>query len=230
MSLELGGNAPLIIDEGCSIPDMMERILVGAWAHAGQVCIKTQRILVHESLYEAFVDAFVEATKGVQCGDPLNENTLVGPLIDVGTRDRVMTWIGDAVSQGATIRCGGEADGNVVQPTILTDVNHKMSVVCEEVFGPVTTVQPFQDFSEALEEANRGPYGLQAGVFTPRVNQAFEAFERLDFGGVMINDIPTFRTDNIPYGGARSSGIGREGARSAALEYTEEKLMVFKRL
>ena len=228
--LELGGNAPLIIDEGTSIEEIMDRILVGAWAHGGQVCIKTQRILVHESLFDEFLEAFKRATLGVACGDPLNEETLVGPLIDARTKDRVMRWIRDAEAQGAKVECGAEADGNVVQPTILTQVNHQMSVVCEEVFGPVTTVQSFRSFSEALEEANRGPYGLHAGVFTPRLDRAFEAFDALDYGGVLINDIPTFRVDNIPYGGTRSSGIGREGVRSAAQEYTEDKLMVFRAL
>ncbi len=227
--LELGGNAPVVIDEGVEVDSILERLLMGAWANAGQVCIKAQRIYVHRSLYEEVLHRFIEATRGVVCGDPMAEDTMVGPLIESGHRDRVLSWVKEAVSAGARLECGGEADGNVVFPTILTGVDASMRVVRDEVFGPVTTVTPFSSFDEVLQTCNQGPYGLQAGVFTSNVEKAFKAFDELDFGGVMINDVPTFRVDNFPYGGTKSSGLGREGVRYAAEDYTEPKILIFRR-
>jgi len=228
--LELGGNAPLIVDEGTSVSNMMDRMMVGAWAHAGQVCIKTQRVLVHHRLFEEFLEVFKSATAAVKAGDPAHEDTLVGPMIDEASRDRVLQWVDEAKGDGATVQCGGDFDGNVISPTILTGVKNSMKVVREEVFGPVTTVESFHDFEDALEVANSGPYGLHAGVFTPHIDRAMHAFRRLQFGGVMINDVPTFRTDNVPYGGSRSSGMGREGVRFAAEDFTEPKMLILRNL
>jgi acyl-CoA reductase-like NAD-dependent aldehyde dehydrogenase len=227
--LELGGNAPVIVDDGVDIDSIMDRILMGSWAHGGQVCIKAQRIYVHEALFESFMESFVRETKALVCGDPTREDTVVGPLIDTRSRDRVMAWIQEAQAEGAHLHCGGESDGNVVAPTILTGVHSGMKVVAEEVFGPVTNVIPFSSYDQVLVEANRGPYGLQAGIFTRDVERAFQAFDALDYGGVMINDVPTFRVDNLPYGGSRSSGMGREGVRYAAEDFTEHKVLTFRR-
>ena len=229
MCLELGGNAPLLIDEGANLDGIMDRVQVGAWAHGGQVCIKTQRILVHQSLYPEFLERFIADTQHIGVGDPRREDTLVGPLIDRKSRDRVLTWIDEAVKAGAQCLTGGKASGNVVSPTILTQVEPSMRVVCDEVFGPVTTVESFSTFEEGIQRANNGPYGLQAGVITPQLSRAMQAFEELQFGGVIINDIPTFRVDQMPYGGSGSSGIGREGVQYAAEDFTEPRMVVIRR-
>ena len=224
--LELGGNAPCVIDEGVDIAGIMDRLMVGAWAHGGQVCIKAQRFFVHRALYDAFLEQFVVATERVGVGDPMREDTLVGPLIGREHTDRVLSWVEAAVRAGARVHCGNRAEGSVVFPTVLTDVDPGLDVACREVFGPVSVVEPFDTFEDAIAKCNRGRYGLQAGVFTPRLDHAMRAYKELRYGGVLINDIPTFRVDNYPYGGTRDSGLGREGVRFAVEEMTEPKVLI----
>jgi glyceraldehyde-3-phosphate dehydrogenase (NADP+) len=228
--LELGGNAPCVVDAGVDIDSVMAPIVAGSWASAGQVCIKVQRLFVHASLYDAFLERFVRATRELACGDPLDEKTVVGPLIEKKHVERVLSWIREAVAGGARMHCGGEARGQVVLPTVLTNVKPDMKVCSEEVFGPVTVVEPFNTFDSALEMCNRGRFGLQAGIFTRQLGHALQAFRELDYGGVMINDVPTFRVDNFPYGGTRDSGLGREGVRYSMEEMTEPKVLVLRDL
>jgi len=226
--LELGGNAPCVLDEDVDLDEAMGSIVTGSWANAGQVCIKVQRIYVHRSRFEEFLEKFLHATHEVKCGDPLDEETVVGPMIEKVHVERVLAWIEEARRAGAKVHCGGDADGQVLHPTILTDVKPEMRVCKDEVFGPVTVVEPFDRFEEALAACNAGRFGLQAGVFTRDIGRALQAFRELDYGGVMINDVPTFRVDNFPYGGTRDSGFGREGVRFAMEEMTEPKVLVLR--
>jgi glyceraldehyde-3-phosphate dehydrogenase (NADP+) len=226
--LELGGNAPCIVDADADLEAVMPSIVLGAWANAGQVCIKVQRILVHASLHDEFLRRFVEATQKVRCGDPLDEETVVGPLIEPQHVQRVLEWVDEAVAQGARLHCGGAAEGQVVLPTVLTETDPEMRVCRDEVFGPVTAIEPFGTFEEALDICNAGRFGLQAGVFTRDVGKAMQAYRELDYGGVLINDVPTFRVDNFPYGGSKDSGFGREGVRFAMEEMTEPKVLIMR--
>lgn len=228
--LELGGNAPCILDRGTDLDAAMPRLMVGAWAHAGQICIKAQRVLVHVADAAAFLERFVAETKALEVGDPLDEQTWVGPLIDEGAAKRVRAWIGEAVDAGAKRHCGGEGEGTIVTPTVLTGVPDDAKVCTEEVFGPVTVVETYEDYEDALARCNAGRFGLQAGIFTRDLGRALRAFEVLDYGGVMINDVPTFRVDNFPYGGMKDSGFGREGVKFAMEEMTEPKVLVMRGL
>jgi glyceraldehyde-3-phosphate dehydrogenase (NADP+) len=224
--LELGGNAPCVVDETADLDLAMERIVAGAWAHAGQVCIKVQRVYVHAASFDRFLEEFVRRTRELPCGDPLDERTVVGPLIEPRHVERVLAWIREAVEGGATLHCGGTAEGNVVSPAILTGTVPGMRVCRDEIFGPVTVVERFETFDEALAACNASRFGLQAGVFTRELGRALRAYRELDYGGVMINDVPTFRVDNFPYGGTKDSGVGREGVRYAMEEMTEPKVLV----
>ena len=228
--LELGGNAPCVVDADSDLGKVLPPIVQGAWANAGQVCIKVQRLYVHAALYEAFLERFVAATRELACGDPLDEETVVGPLIEARHVERVLSWIREAEAAGARKHCGGEVQGQVVTPAVLTGVTPDMKVCSEEVFGPVTVVERFEDFEQALRACNAGRFGLQAGIFTRDLGHALKAFRELDYGGVLINDVPTFRVDNFPYGGSRDSGLGREGVRFAMEEMTEPKLLVMRDL
>jgi len=194
------------------------------------VCIKVQRIYVHESLFETFLERFVESTEALACGDPMDDTTVVGPLIEEQHVERVLSWVAEAVEGGAKVHSGGTARGSVVLPTILTEVREDMRVCKDEVFGPVTVVEPFDDFEDAIAACNRSRFGLQAGVFTKDLGRAMYAHRELDYGGVMINDVPTFRVDNFPYGGSKDSGFGREGVRFAMDEMTEPKVLVMRGL
>ena len=224
--LELGGNAPCMVDEGVDLECILPRITMGAWAYGGQVCIKVQRIYVHRSLQKEFLARFVEQTEALSVGDPKLEDTVVGPLIDESHRDRVMSWIREAEQAQATVRTGARSEGSIVWPTILTDTPRDARVVREEIFGPVTVVEPYDHFDDALNRCNQGRYGLQAGVFTPSIARALQAHRTLEFGGVLINDVPTFRSDNFPYGGVKQSGFGREGVHYAIEEMTEPRLLI----
>lgn len=228
--LELGGNAPCVIDEGVDLDALIDAVVTGAWANAGQVCIKVQRVFVHDSLFEPFMARFVEATRALHCGDPMDDRTVVGPMIEPVHVERVLAWIGEATAAGAKLHCGGEADGTVIQPTILTGADPDAKVCREEVFGPVTVVDRFTSFDEVLARCNAGRFGLQAGIFTNDVAHAMQAYRDLDYGGVLINDIPTFRVDNFPYGGTKDSGFGREGVRYAMEEMTEPKVLIMRGL
>lgn len=226
--LELGGNAPCVIDRGVDLDAVMDSIVAGAWANAGQVCIKVQRVLVHEALHDAFLERFVEATRAVPCGDPANEETVVGPLIEARHVERVSRWLQEALDGGATLHCGGEVDGQVMTPAVLTGVTADMRVCKDEVFGPVTVVDSVGSFEEAVAACNASRFGLQAGVFTPSIDRALYAFRNLEYGGVMINDVPTFRVDNFPYGGVKDSGFGREGVPFAMEDMSEPKVLVMR--
>jgi acyl-CoA reductase-like NAD-dependent aldehyde dehydrogenase len=215
-----------VIDEGVDLQAVLPRIVEACWANAGQVCIKAQRLLVHASLYERFVEAFVEATKKIEPGDPLDENTIVGPVIQPQHVDRILEWVKEAVSGGARCLLGGEASGQLVKPVILSETRPEMRVYRNEVFGPVTILEPFSDFGAALATCNASRFGLQAGIFTNDLNHAFRAFAELEYGSVLINDTPMLRVDNYPYGGVKDSGLGREGVRFAVEEFSEPRVLV----
>jgi acyl-CoA reductase-like NAD-dependent aldehyde dehydrogenase len=227
VTLELGGNAAVIVDE--DPPDMdfaAERNAWGAFYQAGQSCISVQRMYIHEKIFDEFMDKFVAATKALKLGDPMLEDTDVGPVIDDRSADRIMSWIDEALDKGAKLIIGGSREGRLIEPAILADVPPDANVSCSEVFGPVVQVEKYSDFDQALELANNTRYGLQAGVFTKDMKKAFKAYEALQVGGVVVNDYPSFRVENMPYGGVKDSGVGREGLRYAMEEMTELKLMV----
>jgi acyl-CoA reductase-like NAD-dependent aldehyde dehydrogenase len=228
VGLELGNNAPVIIDADGDWQAAVAKIKIAGFSHAGQSCISTQRIFVHESLVEPVAAALVEAVKTLVVGDPMDEATDVSALISKGERDRVKSWIDEAVAEGGRVACGGEiASDGVLQPTVIVDAKPEMNVCALEVFGPVVAIQSFTDFDDALRRANDTRYGLQAGVFTPDVAKAIKAARTLDFGGVLINEVPTWRADQMPYGGLRDSGNTREGPAYSVREMTEERLIVF---
>jgi acyl-CoA reductase-like NAD-dependent aldehyde dehydrogenase len=224
--LELGGNAPCVIDEGVNLDAVVPRVAEACWANAGQVCIKAQRVFVHRSLFADFVEKFVKFSERVACGNPLAEETVVGPLIEARHVTRVLDWIREAKEGGASVLLGGHAEGQVVYPTILTGTSEGMRVCRDEVFGPVAVIESVDAFEDALHACNRSRFGLQAGIFTPHVGHALTAFRTLRYGAVLINDTPMLRVDNFPYGGMKDSGIGREGVRFAVEEFTEPKVLI----
>ncbi|MGH7533333.1 MAG: aldehyde dehydrogenase family protein, partial [Gemmatimonadales bacterium] len=225
--LELGGNAAAIVHEDAGdLAAVAARIAGGAFAYAGQVCIKVQRVLVHRPVLAAFTELLRAATQALPVGDPADPHTVVGPMIDGKNADRVTSWVDTAIAAGARVLERGPRRGNVVSPIILTDVPHDAKVWGEEVFGPVLVVEPYETFESALAVVNDSRYGLQAGVFTHDVRRIWQAFERLEVGGVIANDYPTFRVDNYPYGGVKDSGFGREGVRYAMEEMSELRTLV----
>jgi glyceraldehyde-3-phosphate dehydrogenase (NADP+) len=226
VTLELGGNAPVIVDETADIDYAVERSAMAAFAYAGQVCISAQRLIIHEQVAAAFTAQLVERARNLRTGDPLDEATELSSMIDEAAARRAESWIDEAVGGGARLLCGGRRRGSLLEATVLTDTQSEMRVCSEEVFAPVATIQTFNDFGDALAEANHTRYGLQAGVFTRDMNRVFQAANTLEFGGVMINDAPAFRVDNMPYGGVKLSGAGREGVRYAMEEMTEPRLIV----
>ncbi|MBT9282510.1 aldehyde dehydrogenase family protein [Hydrogenibacillus sp. N12] len=224
--LELGSNSAVIVEPDAPFDLAVARTVEGAFQYAGQICISVQRIYVHAAIYERFYSALLEKTKALRVGDPRDEATDVGPLIHEGEAARVQAWIEEAVAAGARIAAGGRKDGAFLEPTILTDVTPEMKVVREEVFGPVATLVPYRNLDEAIALVNDSKYGLNVGVFTRDIGKAFDAARRLETGGVMINDIPTFRVDHMPYGGMKESGFGREGVKYAIEELTELKFIM----
>jgi glyceraldehyde-3-phosphate dehydrogenase (NADP+) len=225
--LELGGNAAVAVHEDAGDFDWVaNRLAFGGFAYAGQVCIKVQRVLVHRPVYQCVVDKFVAATAALKCGDPMDSSTVVGPMIDSNAADRVESWVDEAVKAGATVLLKGQRTGSVLTPTVLADVPHDAKVSCREVFGPVTIVAPYDNWDDALATINDSDFGLQAGVFTHDVNRIFRAFSTLDVGGVIVNDFPTLRVDNFPYGGVKDSGFGREGVRYAMDDMSEPRMLV----
>jgi len=226
VALELGGNAPVIVDETADAAYAVERTALAAFAYAGQVCISAQRVLVHESRAAEFTRRLVESAEALRAGDPLDEATEISNMIDEPAARRAEAWVHEAVAAGARLLCGGRRVGSLLDATVLTDVHSEMRVCAEEVFAPVATVQTFGDFEEALAEANATRYGLQAGLFTRDLSRAVRALRALEFGGVIVNDAPAFRVDNMPYGGVKQSGFGREGVRYAMEEMTEPRLIV----
>ncbi len=226
VTLELGGNAPVIVDETADLSYSVERGSMAAFVYAGQVCISAQRFLIQERIAEEWTARFVERAKSLKMGDPLDETTELSTMIDEQAARRAEEWINEAVGAGARILCGGARRGSLLEATVLTNVHSEMRVCSEEVFAPIATIQTFRDFSDAISEANNTRYGLQAGVFTHDTRRVFEAQKRLEYGGVMINDAPAFRVDNMPYGGVKLSGFGREGVRYAMEEMTEPRMIV----
>lgn len=225
ITLELGGNAGVIVHDDADIDAAAKRCAFGAFAFAGQVCISVQRVYAHRSIFDRFVSVFIDACKGIKAGDPMDESTGIGPMIDADALSRTASWVKEAVSGGARLLTGGTSSGNIFLPTALTGTNLSMKVCSEEVFAPVVVIEPYDDFEEALGMVNSGAFGLQAGVFTKDASRIFRAYERLEVGGVIGNDIPTFRVDNMPYGGVKQSGFGREGVRYAIEEMTELKML-----
>jgi acyl-CoA reductase-like NAD-dependent aldehyde dehydrogenase len=228
--LELGGNAAVVVCSDANLDWAAEKCAVGAFVHGGQICIKAQRIYVEKSVYGEFVDKLVARARATVAGDPSQEDTFVGPLIDDASADRVVAWVDEALAAGARRLVGGERRGRVVSPTVLVDVPRDAKVCREEIFGPVVVVSPVASFEEALREVNDSAYGLQASVFTSDLSRARRAFRELEVGGVIINDTPSFRSDNYPYGGVKASGIGREGVRDTMHEYTEDRVLVMRAL
>ncbi len=226
VALELGGNAGVIIHRDADLLYAAERCAAGGFSYAGQSCISVQRIFVERSAYEGFTEALVAAARRLKIGDPLDETTDVGPLIREFDAMRAEEWVQEAVAAGATLRCGGHRHDALFEPTVLTDTKPEMRVNCLEVFAPVVTVEPYDDFMDAVRRVNDSPFGLQAGVFTNDARLIFRAYEELQVGGVMIGEVPTFRMDQMPYGGIKESGAGREGLRYAIEEMTERKLLV----
>ncbi|MEJ2673554.1 MAG: aldehyde dehydrogenase family protein, partial [Deltaproteobacteria bacterium] len=227
--LELGGNAACIVDESADLKWAARRAAIGSYAHAGQVCIAVQRLLVHREVYESFKQIFLQTIEEeIPVGDPAREDTVIGPVIEAAAATRVREWVQEAREGGAQLVAGELGSGNLIPALVLTGVSREMKVWNQEVFGPVTVLGRFDDFSQALKMANDSEYGLQAGVFTGNLAHAWQAFETLEVGGVIINDAPVFRVDHMPYGGAKASGLGREGVRYAMEEITEMRLMALK--
>jgi acyl-CoA reductase-like NAD-dependent aldehyde dehydrogenase len=226
VTLELGGNAAAIIEPDADLEHAVRRCVAGGYLYAGQSCISTQRILVHQSLYGRFTEHLVAAVGALRTGDPMLETTDVGPMIDQANAERAAGWIDEAVAAGARLAVGGRRDGAILEPTVLLDTTGEMRVNCEEVFAPVTTVRPYADFDQAIADVNDSPYGIQAGLFTNDMRRILRAFERIEVGGLVVNDVPTFRVDHAPYGGVKASGQGREGVRYAIEEMTELRLLV----
>ncbi|MGO4889687.1 aldehyde dehydrogenase family protein [Anaerobacillus sp. MEB173] len=229
VTLELGSNSALIVDDGTDLDTMIDRAVMGAFSNAGQVCISLQRVYVHENLYEIFVEKFTKKTEQLTLGDPLNEKTDISALIRPKEVDRALNWISNAEREGAAILTGGKREGNTLYPTVLTNVPSGSSISCQEAFAPVVVINKIKSVEEGIEYVNDSKYGLQAGIYTNSLVTALNAAEKLEVGGVMINDIPTFRVDHMPYGGVKESGTGREGIKYAIEEMTEMKLISFKK-
>jgi acyl-CoA reductase-like NAD-dependent aldehyde dehydrogenase len=204
----------------------VEKCLTGAFVFSGQVCISVQRIYVHDSKFEEFSEKFVDGAKKLKIGNPNEESTQISSMIDEAAAIRAESWIKEAMDNGATLLCGGSRDGGILHPTVLTDTNPEMRVASQEIFAPVCIVERYTEFESAIESANATRYGLQAAVFTSDIARASKAAESLKFGGVMINEGPTFRVDNMPYGGVKDSGYGREGVRYAMEEMTDVRIVV----
>lgn len=230
VALELGGNASVIVDENTDLRAIAKKTAVGAFIYAGQICISTQRIFAVEGIFEEFKNLLIHEVNALKVGDPSDDEVLVGPIIDSGHLERVDTWVKEAVAAGAEVLTGGEivsAENNVYAPTLLTNTNNTMKLSCAEVFGPVAILEKAKDFQEAVHVTNDSDFGLQAGVFTNSFENVKWAHENLEVGGIMINNIPGFRIDSMPYGGIKGSGLGREGIKYAMEEMTEPRLMVY---
>jgi acyl-CoA reductase-like NAD-dependent aldehyde dehydrogenase len=224
--LELGGNAGAIIDEDADVAQAARRCTFAAFAYAGQVCVSLQRIYAHRSVYAGFVEELIAATERLRLGDPLDEATQVGPMISSEAAEACERLIQEAIEQGATPLIGGKRDGQFFTPTVLADVRPEMRICQEEAFAPVVTVSPFDDLDEAIRLVNLTPYGLQAGIFTGRIQNVMRAFEEIEAGGIVINDAPLYRADNGPFGGFKDSGLGREAVRETLGQMTETKLII----
>ena len=226
VTLELGGNAGVIIHDDADIDYAAERCAIGGYVQSGQNCISVQRIFVHQKIYQSFMNIFCDKVRNLKVGDPAAEDTFVGPMIHHSELERVMDWIEEAINGGARIEVGGVNEGNFLMPTILTNIDPSMKVSCGEVFAPLVVVYEYGDITEAFRQVNNSDFGLQAGLFTRDAGMIFKAYEILEVGGLIIGDVPTYRADPMPYGGTKLSGMGREGVRFAMEEMTELKLLV----
>ncbi|HEY0012848.1 MAG TPA: aldehyde dehydrogenase family protein [Allosphingosinicella sp.] len=227
--LELGGNAAVIVDADADLDDAVERIVFGAFYQSGQSCIGVQRIIAHAAIYDELRDRLVAKTKALVAGNPHDRDTFIGPMISEGEARRLDNWIAQAVEAGATLLCGGQREGAMLQATLLENVGCDTAVYTEEAFGPVAILSKYTSFDAALEEVNDSKFGLQAGLFTRDLFKMFDAWDRLDVGGIVINDVPSYRVDNMPYGGVKDSGLGREGVRFAMEDMTEIRNLVIRR-
>ncbi|GMM92836.1 aldehyde dehydrogenase family protein [Qipengyuania sp. MTN3-11] len=229
--LELGGNAAVIVDKDADLDHALERIVFGAFYQSGQSCIGVQRVIIHEDVYDKFKSMLVEKTKSLKSGDPKDRETFIGPMISDKEASRLKGWIDDAVDQGATLLCGGGlSNGNMLEATLLEGVPRKADANWEEAFGPLANLSKFSDFHEALERVNDSKFGLQAGIFTRDLHQVLDAWDTLEVGGVVVNDVSSYRVDNMPYGGVKDSGLGREGIRFAMEDMSEIRNLVIRRI
>ena len=226
--LELGGNAAVMIEPDADLEKALPRVIIGGYSQAGQVCISVQRVLIHKDIYQSVKDELVALAKEVKSGDPSQADVVIGPMIDKGELERIQQWIDEAVEEGATLLCGGEVDGLVMNATILENVSHESKLYKDEAFGPVMILEAYDDFDKGIELANDSRFGLQVGIYSSSINKAMQAWDHIEAGGVIINDVPTFRVDNMPYGGVKDSGFGREGVKYAIEDMTEIRLMVVK--
>jgi glyceraldehyde-3-phosphate dehydrogenase (NADP+) len=228
--LEMGGNGGVIVDRDADLEYAVQRVVAGAFSFAGQVCISVQRVFIHEEVFDAFTRSLVDAVKRLKVGDPVDPETDVGPVIDDASAERIQSWIEEAVQTGGRVLVGGTRQGRLFEPTVLADTSTACKICSFEAFAPIVNVYSFRDFDEAVARVNESAYGLQAGVFTGSLEHALRAFEELEVGGVMINDVSTFRIDHMPFGGTKDSGFGREGVKYAIEDQTEVRLMVFNRV
>lgn len=226
--LELGGNAACIVDKDWDIDDAVKRIIIGAFYQSGQSCISVQRIYAHADIYDVLKAKLVAATKALKSGDPKNPDTFIGPMISEGEARRLHGWIEQAIESGATLLCGGQRNGSMLEATLLENVDASQPACAEEAFGPLALLEKFTDFDRVLKEVNNSRFGLQAGIFTRDIYKAHKAWDELEVGGVVIGDVPSWRVDHMPYGGVKDSGLGREGIRWAMHDMTELRLMVMR--
>ena len=226
VNLELGNSTPLIVEGDADLEAAASATATHGFSFAGQSCISIQRVYVERGSYDDFVGRLVPKVEQLVLGDPADEETDVGPVIDADARDRILEWLEEARRAGAEILTGGELEGDLIKPTVVANASPELKVSCEEVFGPVVVVNPYDTLEEAIELANGTRYGLQAGIFTSSLDSAFEAAQKLEFGGVTVNEAPTFRADQMPYGGVKDSGNTREGPAYAVREFTEPRLVV----
>lgn len=226
--LELGGNAACVVDEDADLDDAVQRILFGAFYQSGQSCIGVQRIIIHEAVYDTFKEKLVSKTRELKSGDPKKEDTFIGPMISEKEAVRLEEWIQSAVDAGGAVLCGGQREGAVLEATLLENVPKDQTICTDEAFGPVAVLSRFSDFGTALDEVNDSRFGLQAGLFTRDLYKMLEAWDRLDVGGVIIGDVPSWRVDHMPYGGVKDSGLGREGVRYAIEDMTEIRNLVIR--
>lgn len=224
--LELGGNAGVIVTSSANLDIAISKCVTGAFVYSGQVCIHTQRIFVHTSIFDKFIEGFVASTSKMKQGHPSDSNTDISAMIDEENAMRVEEWINESVEQGAKVLYGGKRNGCFVQPTIITNTKQNMKVCAMEVFGPVVVIEPYENFVDAINMVNSSEFGLQAGVFTNQIDEMNHAYSKLEVGGVIINDVPTFRVDHMPYGGVKNSGLGREGVKYSIFEMLEPKLLI----
>src|SRR4051812_16903503 len=227
--LELGGNAAVVVDHDADLDDAVERIIFGAFYQSGQSCIGVQRIIVHADIYDDLRDRLVERAGKLFAGDPHDRDTFIGPMISEGEARRLDTWIREAVERGARLLCGGRRDGAMLEATLLEQVDRTTALYREEAFGPVAILSKFTDFEAAMDEVNDSKFGLQAGIFTRDLYKVLDAWDRLDVGGIVVGDVPSYRVDNMPYGGVKDSGLGREGVRFAMEDMTEIRNLVIRR-